>query len=79
MTIHGATTTLSQERGLGRSIIRDVVCGKAILRPTEYMVPREGAAYYFCSESCRQKFERNPTHYARPLGERGREETRKVA
>jgi Cu+-exporting ATPase len=29
----------------------------------------QGQTYYFCSEGCKQKFEQNPTQYAKGQGQ----------
>jgi YHS domain-containing protein len=43
---------------------KDVVCGMQVdpqkaAGKSEY----EGKTYYFCSQSCKQKFDANPTEY----------------
>lgn len=69
MALHGIILKLSYAKTLVRSMIVDIVCGREIERPTDHMASHEGAAYFFCSEACREKFEGNRAHYARPLGE----------
>ena len=69
MQLHGMLSKLSYAKNLMRSMILDVVCGKEIEHPTDYMASHEGAAYFFCSNACKEKFAGNAAHYARPLGE----------
>ena len=45
-------------------IVKDPVCGMEIKKetargPAEHM----GKAYYFCSDGCREKFEKEPMNY----------------
>jgi YHS domain-containing protein len=42
---------------------RDPVCGMAVDVTTAYSEAVGGQTYYFCSESCRQRFDENPTGY----------------
>jgi YHS domain-containing protein len=47
----------------------DPVCGMEIEEAqAPVMTEFEGRAYYFCSESCRDEFEANPTLYAVDAG-----------
>lgn len=56
---HGA-----HDAGLGESVVRDPVCGMVVDpqggKPT---VTHEGHVYHFCSDSCRNKFEKGPDSY----------------
>ena len=42
---------------------RDPVCGMNVDVPTSYSEAVGGRTYYFCSESCRQKFDEDPEKY----------------
>jgi YHS domain-containing protein len=44
--------------------VKDIICGKAI-EPYHAAVKTQygGQQYLFCSEECRQAFERNPMDY----------------
>ena len=46
------------------AIVKDVVCGMEI-EPTEAVATSEyeGKTYYFCSVSCKEKFELDPLQY----------------
>jgi Cu+-exporting ATPase len=47
----------------------DPVCGMEIEEShAPAMTEFEGQPYYFCSESCRDEFEANPSLYALDLG-----------
>jgi P-type Cu+ transporter len=52
--------------------VTDPVCGMAI-PPSEAVGTHthEGRTYYFCNESCLERFRENPAHYLVPAGERG--------
>ena len=44
----------------------DPVCGMTIQTVTAKSAMHEGHVYYFCSQSCREKFEAAPTSYVKP-------------
>ncbi len=39
-----------------RSMTRDPVCGMSVDEATALHTERDGKTFYFCSDSCRQKF-----------------------
>jgi YHS domain-containing protein len=50
-------------------MVIDPVCGMEIEEAqAPAMTEFEGQAYYFCSESCRDEFEANPSLYAGETG-----------
>jgi len=57
-------------RGLSlRAMAIDPVCGMEIEEShAPAMTEFEGQPYYFCSESCRDEFEANPSLYALDIG-----------
>lgn len=44
--------------------LKDPVCGMDVTKDSEHSVNYEGEDYYFCSSSCKGKFESSPTDYA---------------
>jgi YHS domain-containing protein len=42
---------------------RDPVCGMSVDVTTAYAEAVGGDTYYFCSETCRQRFDENPAQY----------------
>ena len=42
---------------------RDPVCGMTVEVTTAYAESVAGETYYFCSETCRQRFDENPSAY----------------
>ncbi len=45
---------------------KDPVCGMDINESqTKAKMDYQGQTYYFCSDSCKQKFEKNPQQYAK--------------
>ena|GEM_PF-462074 len=45
-------------------MVRDPVCGMEIdEKSTKFSTEYLGKTYFFCSESCKSKFEKNPEHY----------------
>ena len=48
---------------------RDPVCGMTVETASAKSSVYDGGTYYFCSQSCREKFESSPASYAR--GESG--------
>jgi YHS domain-containing protein len=54
-------------------MIEDPVCGMQInidTAPAQTVV--DGEIYYFCSEGCKEAFERNPARYLFPENEDGK-------
>ncbi len=48
-------------------MIKDPVCGMAVLENmAKAKLVYQGRTYYFCSELCKQMFEREPQKYAAP-------------
>ena len=45
---------------------RDPVCGMTVSETTALRMQHSGAAYYFCSEHCLNKFQAEPLLYAQP-------------
>ncbi len=41
----------------------DIVCGMDVLDTTPFHLQHGGKQYYFCSQTCQQKFEKSPEHY----------------
>ncbi|MGD9724995.1 MAG: YHS domain-containing protein [Alphaproteobacteria bacterium] len=41
----------------------DPVCGKAVDKPAGLSAIHAGAAYYFCSQKCRDEFAKTPERY----------------
>jgi membrane fusion protein, copper/silver efflux system len=64
---HGTFTTTKMEAVRKASVHKDLVCGmdveedaaKAVGRTSEY----RGKQYYFCSDSCKRQFEKDPESY----------------
>jgi len=44
-------------------MVKDVVCGMDISTDTNFQAIQENETYYFCSQSCQDKFETNPQVY----------------
>jgi YHS domain-containing protein len=42
---------------------KDPVCGMTVDMTTAYAEAVDGETYYFCSETCRQRFDENPSGY----------------
>jgi YHS domain-containing protein len=54
-------------------MIEDPVCGMQInIDTAPARTELDGEIYYFCSEGCKETFERNPTRYLFPEGEDGK-------
>jgi Cu+-exporting ATPase len=51
----------------GQSTVKDPVCGMNV-KPADAKFNSEyqGKTYYFCSESCKQKFDKEPAKYTTP-------------
>jgi P-type Cu+ transporter len=41
----------------------DPVCGMEVDETSEFMSKEGGQTTYFCSEECKEKFERNPNEF----------------
>jgi YHS domain-containing protein len=41
----------------------DPVCAMTVSKKSEYRYQHDGTEYRFCSDSCKQKFTTDPTHY----------------
>ena len=56
--------------------VKDPVCGMMLdERDAEFKSDYKGTFYYFCSEECKETFDKNPERYASHAGvgaERGR-------
>jgi YHS domain-containing protein len=50
-----------------RNTVKDPVCGMSV-KPADARFKSEyqGKTYYFCSEGCKQKFDKEPARYAAP-------------
>jgi YHS domain-containing protein len=62
---------LMREVAAGRPVIPaeqpDPVCGVSVGADEAALEASfDGSTYRFCSDTCRQQFLQNPTHYARP-------------
>ncbi len=44
---------------------RDVICGMNVSEESDITSTFRGKTYYFCSEGCREEFEKNPIKYTR--------------
>ena len=51
--------------------LHDPVCGMEVKPDTPWKAEYAGQEWYFCSESCRTKFQAEPDRYAKPSDERG--------
>ena len=43
--------------------MKDVVCGMEVKENERLKSVRNGRAYYFCSDACKTKFDKNPERY----------------
>lgn len=60
---HGGHGKHSPDAGNGDSA-KDPVCGMSVdPNKTKSASVHQGVTYYFCSSSCRDKFEKNPAQY----------------
>jgi YHS domain-containing protein len=77
---HGYRHQESRDRGdssiVGRSLFwipseKDVdpVCGITVEMGEPELTIHEGRVYYFCSQSCRDRFEADPTSYVKHIGQ----------
>src|SRR5215475_2722737 len=56
--------TAAAKTSIGAELARDPVCGMSVNPSTaKFVIDRDGKKYYFCSQSCREKFEADPTKY----------------
>jgi YHS domain-containing protein len=58
----GASRLLSADRDV------DPVCGMAVDKASAKSAVHQGQVYYFCSQTCRDKFEAAPATYAKTAG-----------
>ncbi len=45
---------------------KDPVCGMEVEAAKAEKLTHEGKTYYFCSKTCKAKFEKNPAQYTKP-------------
>lgn len=57
---------------------RDPVCGMNVREDRDNNLRSEyrGQNYYFCSDKCRQEFDRNPNNFVRDDNDRNRNDNR---
>ena len=48
---------------LTQSLFLDLVCGMELTEKTKYESEYKDKTYFFCSESCKDRFEMNPEKY----------------
>ena len=53
-----------------KSVTKDPICGMTVDEATALHAERDGKTFYFCGESCRQKFLSTPAS-AKPEGKSG--------
>ncbi len=53
-----------------KPVTKDPVCGMTVDENTALHADRDGKTFYFCSDSCRQKFLSTPSS-AKPKGKEG--------
>lgn len=44
---------------------KDVICGMKVSEDTELKSSFQGKSFYFCSEQCKETFDKNPLKYSR--------------
>ncbi len=54
-----------------RPVATDPVCGMDVDPETALTLEREGTAYHFCSERCRDRFQQDPSAYVQAVGAPG--------
>jgi YHS domain-containing protein len=60
------TETRTQAEPKTQTKVKDLVCGMNVdPATTKFRTEHEGTTYYFCSESCKSKFDVNPAPYIR--------------
>ena len=47
---------------------KDPVCRKWLGKETKNVVEKDGKVYYFCSPTCKEKFEKDPEKYIKLVG-----------
>jgi YHS domain-containing protein len=48
-----------------KSLAKDLICGMTVDEKTaKYKSDYKGKTYYFCSQSCKTKFDKNPSKFA---------------
>ncbi|PMP73271.1 MAG: hypothetical protein C0180_07190 [Aciduliprofundum sp.] len=52
-------------------MVKDPVCGMEVKEDTKFRSDYNGKTYYFCSESCKKQFDKNPEKYVRERRSRG--------
>jgi YHS domain-containing protein len=53
--------------GLEGNMMKDPICGMMVdEKKTKLKSDHEGQAFYFCSASCKQKFDSDPHKYGHP-------------
>lgn len=45
--------------------MKDPICGMGVDENSKFKSSYKGKAYYFCSASCKQNFDRKPDKYAK--------------
>lgn len=53
-----------------QAVTKDPICGMSVNEATALRAERDGKTFFFCSESCRQKFLATPSG-AKPEGKSG--------
>lgn len=51
---------------------KDVVCDMEVVEKN-YYIDYKGVRYYFCSQLCKDEFNRNPSNYVGSEGKKGRD------
>ena len=46
-----------------QSLLLDLICGMELPEKTKYEVKYKDKVYFFCSESCKDRFDMNPEKY----------------
>jgi YHS domain-containing protein len=45
--------------------MKDPICGMNVTETSKYKTVYEGKTYYFCSNSCKIEFDKNPKKYTK--------------
>jgi Cu+-exporting ATPase len=57
---------------------KDPVCGMTVkVADAKYTSTVDGKTYYFCAESCKKKFDKEPARYVKPAGDQAQAQTAK--
>ncbi|MGC8496986.1 MAG: YHS domain-containing protein [Thermoplasmata archaeon] len=48
-------------------MVKDPVCGMEVDEKTAIKTEYDGKKYYFCDESCKTEFEKNPSKYLKEV------------